>query len=191
MTDSGYEPASDPGPGSPSGSDPRPGGYPPPGSVPPGSVPPGSVPPGSAPPRWLPALVVTRLVVTRVRGLATRRPPVTGLAATDPAATRRPATQPGYQPGWRPTNQLAVASLVCGCAQVFFWLLTGIPAIILGHIARRQIRQTGEAGEGMALAGLILGYAGVILGIGGIIAIVALVAVAGHSSGTPFPGPTP
>jgi Domain of unknown function (DUF4190) len=99
-----------------------------------------------------------------------------------------PGYQPaGYPPGWRPTNQMAIAALVCGCAQIFFWLLAAIPAIILGHMARRQIRQTGEAGDGMALAGLILGYAGLVLSIGGIIAIVALVAVASHNTGTPSP----
>jgi hypothetical protein len=31
-------------------------------------------------------------------------------------------------------------------------------AIVCGHIARRQIRTTGEQGDGLALAGLILGY---------------------------------
>ena len=31
-------------------------------------------------------------------------------------------------------------------------------AIVLGHIAKRQIRQTGEQGEGLATAGLWLGY---------------------------------
>jgi hypothetical protein len=67
--------------------------------------------------------------------------------------------------GYAPTNALAVASLVCGISQVFFWLLTGIPAIIMGHIARRQIKQRGEQGDGMALAGLILGYIGLVAGI--------------------------
>jgi hypothetical protein len=33
-----------------------------------------------------------------------------------------------------------------------------IVAVITGHMARRQIRQTGEEGNGLALAGLILGY---------------------------------
>jgi hypothetical protein len=31
-------------------------------------------------------------------------------------------------------------------------------AIVLGHIAKKQIRQTGEQGEGLATAGLWLGY---------------------------------
>jgi predicted RNA-binding protein with TRAM domain len=30
--------------------------------------------------------------------------------------------------------------------------------IVLGHIARAQIRRTGQDGDGLALAGLIIGY---------------------------------
>ena len=72
-----------------------------------------------------------------------------------------------YRPGSYPpvlprTNQMAVASLICGLSQVFFWFLAGVPAIIFGHVARRQIRQTGEAGGGMAMAGLVMGYIGVL-----------------------------
>ena len=36
-----------------------------------------------------------------------------------------------------------------------------IPAVILGHLARPHIRQTGERGDGMAIAGLVLGYLGI------------------------------
>jgi hypothetical protein len=32
-------------------------------------------------------------------------------------------------------------------------------AIVFGHIARRQIRDRGEGGSGLAIAGLALGYA--------------------------------
>jgi hypothetical protein len=85
---------------------------------------------------------------------------------------------------------MAIASLICGCAQVFFWVIAGIPAIILGHIARRQIRQTGEAGDGMALAGLILGYIGIVLGIGIFILIFAVFAATTTRNGG-FPGPYP
>ena len=46
----------------------------------------------------------------------------------------------------------------------FFTLgLTAIPAVMLGHVARGQIRRTGEAGDGLALTGLILGWIGVTL----------------------------
>jgi hypothetical protein len=54
-------------------------------------------------------------------------------------------------------NSLAVASLVCGILEIFFGF-TAIPAVILGHKALRQIRQTGEPGRGMAKAGLVLGW---------------------------------
>jgi hypothetical protein len=33
-------------------------------------------------------------------------------------------------------------------------------AVVCGHVARGQIRRTGEAGDGVAIAGLILGYLG-------------------------------
>lgn len=64
-------------------------------------------------------------------------------------------------------NGLAVAALVCGIA-TFVVGLTFVPAIICGHLARRQIGRTGERGDAMALGGLILGY------VGGAIVIVAL-----------------
>jgi hypothetical protein len=63
------------------------------------------------------------------------------------------------------TNGLAIASLACGLAQFAFGPLATIPAIVCGHMARSQIKRTGEQGAGLALAGLILGWAAVILGI--------------------------
>jgi hypothetical protein len=61
------------------------------------------------------------------------------------------------------TNPLAIVSLVCSLAG----LVTCISApvgIVLGHIAKRQIRQTGEQGAGLATAGLWAGY--IITGLG-------------------------
>lgn len=58
-----------------------------------------------------------------------------------------------------PSSNLAVWALVCGCVSILCWLLASIPAIILGHMARSQIKKNpGMQGGGMALAGLILGY---------------------------------
>jgi hypothetical protein len=87
----------------------------------------------------------------------------------------------GYPPQQmaRPaTNSMAVAALACGISEFFTMGLTAIPAIVLGHAARRQMRRTGERGDGMALAGLILGWTGI-----GLIAvlIVGLIVVASHS----------
>jgi Domain of unknown function (DUF4190)/Domain of unknown function (DUF1707) len=76
-----------------------------------------------------------------------------------------------YQPAGQRTNGMAIASLACGIGQIFLWFIAGVPAIVFGHVARRQIRESGEAGDGMALAGLILGYIGVL---GPLIAIMAI-----------------
>ncbi len=59
------------------------------------------------------------------------------------------------------TNSMAVASLVFGVSELFTLGLTAIPAIVLGHVARREIRRTGEGGDGLATAGIILGWAAV------------------------------
>lgn len=70
-------------------------------------------------------------------------------------------TAPQFNPR---TNSLAVAALVFG----FVFPLVAIP---LGHIARKQIAQTGEQGDGMAVIGLVLGYLA-------LTAIVVVIAVA-------------
>ncbi len=58
---------------------------------------------------------------------------------------------PGYPPAYpRPTNTMAILSLVLA----FVFAPAGI---VLGIIARKQVAQTGEQGEGLALAGIIVG----------------------------------
>jgi hypothetical protein len=68
------------------------------------------------------------------------------------------------QPAWpgapARTNSLAIAALACGVGQLFLGPLSTFPAIVLGHMARREIRRTGENGRGMATAGLVLGWTG-------------------------------
>lgn len=58
------------------------------------------------------------------------------------------------------TSGKAIASLVCG---LFLFLPPfSIAAVILGHLALSEIRKSGRRllGEGMAIAGLVLGYVG-------------------------------
>jgi hypothetical protein len=43
--------------------------------------------------------------------------------------------------------------------------LGNIAAIVFGHIARKQIKRTGQKGAGMALAGLTLGWVGLVVAI--------------------------
>ncbi|MEJ5944830.1 DUF4190 domain-containing protein [Pseudokineococcus basanitobsidens] len=73
--------------------------------------------------------------------------------------------------GAQRTNTLAIVALVLS----FFVSLGGI---ICGHIARRQIRETGEKGAGLALAALIIGYASLAIGL---IVFIVLVVAAGSS----------
>jgi hypothetical protein len=92
----------------------------------------------------------------------------------------RPVARP------EPTNGMAVASFVCALMQVFSLGLTAIPAVVLGHLARGQIRRTGERGDGLATAGLVLGW----LGIAFFVLLVAgVAAMATTHSVTSFPVP--
>jgi hypothetical protein len=54
---------------------------------------------------------------------------------------------------------MALVSLCTGIASwVVIPIIGGVVAVVTGHIARREIRQTGEQGDGFAVAGLVLGY---------------------------------
>ena len=77
------------------------------------------------------------------------------------------------------TNSLAIASLACGLGQFILGPIPTIPAIVLGHMARHQIRRTGEQGAGLALAGLLIGWAAVVFAV---ILTVGAVAVASHTA---------
>lgn len=126
--------------------------------------------------------------------------PGTAAAVADPAATfpgpggPAPAPAPWYGPpaagsygypsagapyGYPPAsknNGLAIASLVCS---FFFWVygVGAVLAIVFGFIARSQIKQSNgtQKGEGMALAGIIIGFAGIVIGIVTVIVVAAVV----------------
>lgn len=63
-----------------------------------------------------------------------------------------PLAAPAAPPTGRPTNGLAIATLVLGLCG--FALLP----VILGHVALGQIRRTGAGGSALAIVGLVLGY---------------------------------
>ncbi|MEV5009709.1 DUF1707 and DUF4190 domain-containing protein [Streptomyces sp. NPDC055692] len=78
--------------------------------------------------------------------------PLTSAAAPFVPPTFLPAAVPP------PTNGKAVGSLVCGVLTLMTGGLTGLPAVVLGHTARAEMRRNGEGGDGLALAGLVLGW---------------------------------
>ena len=52
---------------------------------------------------------------------------------------------------------MAIVSLILALAGLVTFISAPVGAV-LGHMARKQIRQTGEQGDGMALAGIIVGW---------------------------------
>jgi uncharacterized protein DUF4190 len=84
----------------------------------------------------------------------------------------QPSAAPPYV-AIAPTNGMAIAALIL--VFVFFPL-----GIIFGHVARGQIRRTGESGKGLATAALIIGYLQVALMVGVVAVAAILVALGAH-----------
>jgi type IV pilus assembly protein PilA len=116
---------------------------------------------------------------TPVQSVPTAPPPPQApqAGAPTPASTSAwlnvPPAQAQYPPQAQPypgqfqpqTDGKATASLILGILSILcFGLLTGLPAIILGHISRGNIEQSRGrlTGAGMALTGLILGYVSIV-----------------------------
>ncbi|HEU5128972.1 MAG TPA: DUF4190 domain-containing protein [Glycomyces sp.] len=66
---------------------------------------------------------------------------------------------PYYPPPQRPYNGMSIAALVVGIVGACNPI--GVLALIFGLIAKRQIRETGEQGEGFAVTGIVMGWIGV------------------------------
>src|SRR5512144_2844743 len=69
-----------------------------------------------------------------------------------------------------PTSTLSITSLMMGIlGWIFLPVVGGIIAIITGHLAKKEIRQSEGllGGDGLATAGLVLGYANLTLGLCG------------------------
>jgi len=97
----------------------------------------------------VPVLVARLIAPARARAAQRSRQ----FGAAQPLATHTAGTSRTWQvsPPVPHTNTLAILALVFG-------ILGGVLGIVFGHIARGQIRRTGEGGWGMATAGLVLGY---------------------------------
>ncbi|MCZ2823042.1 MULTISPECIES: DUF4190 domain-containing protein [unclassified Modestobacter] len=65
----------------------------------------------------------------------------------------------GYPPPPQRTNGLAIASMVLGI--VWLYWIGSILALVFGYVAKKQIRERGEGGDGMATAGIVLGWVGI------------------------------
>ena len=82
------------------------------------------------------------------------------------------------------TSGMAIASLACSIAGFFMCLFIGqILGIIFGYRARREIKGSAGAveGEGLATAGIIVGWVGIAVDV--IIVIFLVLVFAGAASG--------
>ncbi|MEI7768273.1 MAG: DUF4190 domain-containing protein [Phycisphaerae bacterium] len=89
--------------------------------------------------------------------LATTAPGIAGV----PLPTPTTRTALAYSSLDQVTNALAFGSMLCGILSLIGCNpIAGTVAIVCGHMGRKQIRQRPErfTGDGMALAGMILGY---------------------------------
>lgn len=74
------------------------------------------------------------------------------------------SNQPYQTPPAKPNSNMALASMVLG---ILGWTiapgLASIAAIVTGHMAKKEIKESmGQlSGDGMATAGLVMGYASV------------------------------
>ncbi len=89
------------------------------------------------------------------------RPLTTETAASKPAFTGSVPQPPAYT-GPKQNSGKAIASVVLGVFALLLniLLLPGILAVVLGHLAHSQIKHSAGSlkGEGMAIAGLVMGY---------------------------------
>lgn len=91
--------------------------------------------------------------------------PVVGYTADGRPVTADRAV--GLQPRPTGTNAMAIVALIMAFA-------VPLLAVIFGHVARSQIRRTGEDGAGMALAGLIIGYLSVAAYVVAVVVLIVL-----------------
>jgi hypothetical protein len=105
-------------------------------------------------------------------------------AAAPPPPPQPGHPQPGYPPqypypypAYRPqsTNGMAIASMVVGILWLYW--IGSVLALIFGYIALNQIKERNEAGRGMAVAGIVLGWIGV--GVLGLFIVLVAVGSAG------------
>ena len=105
-----------------------------------------------------------------------------------PAAPAYAPEASGHYNPWAIVSVSFAASTVLGS-----WCFGGLVAVITGHVARHQIKTSGEAGANLALVGLIVGYLSIalfLLFITAYIAFIVFIAVFAATHATISPSPT-
>lgn len=120
---------------------------------------------------WIGFVGLVILIVGAVQFFRSGKQPIPAVASPSQPIAHTPEGEPIYQVvgytsdgkpitadkavGFRPHNPRTNTYAIVALVMAFVLAPLGI---IFGHMARGQIKQTGEQGDGLALAGLILGY---------------------------------
>ena len=104
-----------------------------------------------------------------------------------PSSAPTPASPmpPTYVPAGLPTANEAIWSLILGIGSFFLCgIFMGIPAIILGNNAKKKIATAGGqlGGQGLATAGIVLGWISVGLTIAAVAIFVLILALGGFAA---------
>ncbi len=105
-------------------------------------------------------------------------PPPASIPPQGPPVAPAPPYVPAQPMPAQPTEDKAVISLVLGILSlVSLSIIAGIPAIILGNQSRKNIRASAGrlGGEGMATAGIVMGWVSV--GLAAVIAIIVVLVI--------------
>jgi uncharacterized membrane protein len=112
-----------------------------------------------------------------------QQPPAIQQPMTQPPPMAQPVYQMYPAPSIsRPTNGLAIGAFVCSLIGLATCGITSLAGAIMGHVARAQIRERGEEGDGLALASIVIGWTITALSLAGIVWVVVMVIVAAQSA---------
>jgi len=96
-----------------------------------------------------------------------------------------------------PSSGMSLASIILGILSLVLAFncgsILGIPAVILGHLGRKQIRESvmPMSGAGMATAGLVMGYLSTVLTVVALIGAALFFGFAAKSASSSSPSFTP
>jgi hypothetical protein len=144
----------------------------------PGNAPPVPYPPlyQPSPPNYRESVPAQQQPYAGCQGPRQYQPPSPGYGEPQAAVTQQPyAGHPEPQQlqpltrARRKTDEIALASLLCGVASfILLPLIPAVAAIILGYMSRDRIRRSRGSleGEGLAVAGIVMGIVNIVLVLG-------------------------
>lgn len=91
--------------------------------------------------------------------------PYPGQYASVPPGGAYPAPGSFQPPAAVGTNRLAITSLVCGIVGFLCCGILSVVGLVTGVIAMKQVKETGQGGHGLALAGTIVSGVSLVVGI--------------------------